>query len=127
MQSQDQKGFRFPWKTFGTVGLLAVAGTVLAGCEAPVSIEDDVSATLPIGDETHHPAWTQFIWTGKVMVPIFHPAYDTFTFNIEGTQQTIRVPADVAAKYVPGNEVEVTYDRQHYKDGKVYITDVKLK
>jgi hypothetical protein len=61
------------------------------------------------------------------MVPITHPAYDTFTFNIEGQQETVRVPADVADKYEPGDKVEVTYDRRHWKDGSVTISDVKLK
>lgn len=128
MPTPDQSKNRFPIKTFGVLGTLAVAAIALAACESPVSVEDDVSARLPIDDETHHPYWMQMMYCGKgCFMPIHHPAYDTFTFNIEGTQQTIRVPAEVAGKYQPGDSVEVTYDRQHYKDGRVYITDVKLK
>lgn len=25
----------------------------------------------------HHSAWTQFIWSGKVMIPIYHSAYSS--------------------------------------------------
>ena len=127
MTTPDTAKSRIPYKTLTTLGLLALAAFVLSACEQPISVDDDISATLPIGDETHHPSWVQMMWTGKVAVPITHPAYDTFTFNIEGHNETIRVPSDVAGKYQPGDKVEVSYDRQHYKDGHVYITDVKLK
>lgn len=130
MSNPDVKQ-RHPILNFTNLGItavVAIGGLVLAGCESPISVEDDVSATLPIADETHHPYWLQMMYCGKgCFMPIHHPAYDTFTFNIEGTQQTIRVPADVAARYEPGDRLDVTYDRQHYKNGQVYITDVKLK
>lgn len=117
----------FPWKKFGTLLALGAGLAVLAGCESPVSIEDDVSATLPIDKETHHSQWTQFLWTGKSAVPIVHPAYDTFTFTIDGQEQTIRVSPEAAEKYNEGDKVEVTYDKRHYKDGSAYVSDVKLK
>lgn len=121
-----KRGSRLP-AVFGSVALLSIAGVVLAGCEAPVSIDDDVSATLPIGDETHHPQWLQLMPAGKgVLVPITHPAYDTFTFMIEGSEETIRVPPEVAEKYNAGDRVEVTYDRKHWKDGSTTISDVKV-
>lgn len=98
---------------------VAVAALALTGCEAPVSVDDDVAATLPIDDEQHHPR--------RIRRRFSRSAYDTFTFVIEGQRETIRVPADVAAKYDEGDKVDITYDRRHWKDGSVTIGDVKLK
>jgi hypothetical protein len=126
-QNTEIRG-NFPWKSVGALTVVAVAGLVLGGCESPISIDNDVPLTVPIDSETHHAAWIQPVWSGKVMMFIPHPAYDTFTFTIDGHQETIRVPAEIAEKYNPGDKIEITYDRYHYKDDpKVYIHDIKLK
>ena len=108
------------------IALIAVTSLILLGCESPIDI-DQMTAEVPVTNEVHRDSWLQLLPAGKgVLIPINHPATDTFTLLIEGQSVDVRVTTEAAKDFDPGDNVQVTYSKSTYKDGTVSISDVKV-
>jgi hypothetical protein len=46
-----------------------LAAVLLAGCDGRQCVKSHT-------ETRHQPAWVQFVWMGKSMIPIFHAARD---------------------------------------------------
>ena len=122
----------------GNSSLTSVVESIQSWWEGlfPIHTYDDISATVAIDTETHEPARTVMMpqtYMGPnntvhtILMPIHRDAYDTFTVTIEGKPYTIEVSPENAARYNPGDRIEVTYDKREWKDGTVRIDDIRLK
>lgn len=60
--------------------IIATILLVLGLCAAPFVYSLRYPCLRGHTERRHHAAWTQFIMVGKVMVPVYHAAYDSEDF-----------------------------------------------
>lgn len=61
---------------YTTIGLLIALLVLLIFIILSVLVREIKHPCIKSHKEmVYHPAWTQYMWSGKVMMPIFHSAY----------------------------------------------------
>ena len=105
-----------------SLALIAVLLLCLVGCSTLIgTATHEVDATVT--DVAYKNAWTQMIWSGKVMIPITHPAQYNVSFTYEG--QTLTVDNKELYDYYKdkiGSTVKCNLITKYYDDGTVRQT-----
>ena len=113
-------------KIFALLLLIALI-TCLVGCAECISTECE-TVEVVIVDEYHRSAYTQFIFSGKTMIPITHAARYEIIVEYNGVKHTIS-GKDTYDKYknMVGDTAIGTLEIKTYDDGTVKYDIVSLE
>lgn len=109
-----------------SLALIVIILLYCVGCAELVDTKtQEVEATVT--DIYHRGAWTQMVWTGKVMIPIAHPAKYEVTFTYENVTLTVD-DEDLYDYYKDkiGETIKCILITEYYDDGSAHQT-LKLK
>ena len=109
-----------------SMALIAVILLCFVGCAKLINTEtQEVDATVT--DVHYRCAWTQMVWSGKVMIPIIHPAEYKVTFTYQNVTLTVN-DKNLYDSYKDniGTIVKCDLITKYYDNGNIHLA-LKLK